>query len=353
MKIATCLVLALSISLSLNAAAQDKPVWYGDANCRIAPLEPRPANDFVKWSGKCEDGYATGAGVLEWKAQGSGKRTLEATLKRGEVVGEGTLTDEKGSYIGTFRNGVPHGQGYFKYAGQKGHYEGGVANGLREGAGIFLEFDGSRYEGEWKADKRQGYGRATFTIGGSYEGGWNNDNFDGEGTIVYAGSGRKYTGQFKDGHVAGAASHKSEGKAYALRETQTRVVERLPETLLESFIPPEKGWEDLTGAQRDSVRAEYPALEDGDEPPYPVGGPAMIYKVLLKARDVFEPLKGRLSLYVLVGKDGTAKSVRAIGSPHPEVTRYAAAVTMRQKYKPAICHGEPCEMSYPLAFEFK
>jgi hypothetical protein len=353
MKTPSRLLLALSISLSLNAAAEDKPVWYGEANCRIAALEPHPAGDFVKWSGQCKDGYADGAGVLEWNVWGHGERKLEATLARGEVVGEGTLVDEKGSYVGTFRHGVPHGQGYFKYASEKGLYEGGVAAGLRDGTGIFIDWDRSRYEGEWKGDKRHGHGRATFGLGGSYEGGWKNDRFDGEGTIVYAGSGRTYTGQFRDGHVAGAAAPRLEDRTYELRETDSRSVHKLGQTVLpQTFVPPDKGWADLTGPQRDTMRSYYPALEAGDEPPYPVGGPGTIYKEMLKARDAFSPLKGRLSLYVLVGKDGTPKNVTMIGSPHPKLTQFMSIVTMRQQYKPAACHGEPCEMIYPVVVQF-
>jgi hypothetical protein len=332
MKIPARLVLALAISLSLNVAAEDKPVWYGEANCRIAALEPHPAGDFVKWSGKCKDGYADGAGVLEWSAWRNGDRKLEATLARGEVVGEGTLVHEKGSYIGTFRHGLPHGQGYFKYANEKGLYEGGVAAGRREGTGIFIDWDRSRYEGEWKGDKRHGYGRETFALGGSYEGGWKNDRFDGEGAIVYAGSGRKYTGQFQDGHVTGANAPKLEGKTYELRETDWRSVHKLGQTVLpQTFVPPDKSWADLTGPQRDTVRSNYPSLEAGDEPPYPVGGQAAIFKAMLKARDVFSPLTGRLSLYVLVGKDGTPTNVTTIGSPHPKLTQYMAIVMMRQQ----------------------
>jgi hypothetical protein len=350
MKTPARLLLALSISLSLNAAAEDKPVWYGEANCRIAALEPHPAGDFVKWSGKCKDGYAEGAGVLEWSVWGHGDRKLEASLARGEVVGEGTLVDEKGSYAGTFRDGVPHGQGYFEYANEKGSYEGGVAAGLRDGTGIFIYWDHSRYEGEWKSDKRHGHGNATFALGGSYEGDWKDGEFDGEGTIVYAGSGRKYTGQFQDGHVAGAAAPKLENKTYELDGTDYR----FPQTVLEQIsVPPGKSWADLTDPQRDTMRAYYPTLEAGDEPPYPVGGPATIYREMLKARDVFRPLKSRLSLYVLVGKDGTPKNVTTIGSPDPKLTQHMAIVTMRQQYKPAVCHGEPCEMIYPVIVQFK
>jgi hypothetical protein len=270
----TRLLLALSISLTLNAAAADKPVWYGEANCRIAALEPHPAGDFVKWRGKCKDGYADGAGVLEWGVWGHGDRTLEANLARGEVVGEGTLVDEKGTYIGTFRNGVPHGQGYFKYADGDGLYEGGVANGLREGAGIFIARDRSRYEGGWKADKRHGHGRETFARGGSYEGGWKDDQFDGHGKIVYAGSGRTFEGQFENGRVAGTpAPEVDTTPKFSMRETEPASSRsRTPEFALRSNVPFDAKWTELTVAQQNSFKKGYPALESGDEPPYPTDG---------------------------------------------------------------------------------
>jgi hypothetical protein len=34
------------------------------------------------------------------------------------------------------------------------------------------------------------------------------------------------------------------------------------------------------------------------------------------------------------------------------VIRYVAGAAMALRYKPAMCHGQPCEMVYPIAIEF-
>ncbi|MFC4930630.1 hypothetical protein [Massilia sp. GCM10023247] len=40
------------------------------------------------------------------------------------------------------------------------------------------------------------------------------------------------------------------------------------------------------------------------------------------------------------------------GALTPELVRGVSAVLMIQKYKPAMCRGEPCEMVYPIHFSF-
>lgn len=343
------------VALSVSAYAADDPAWYGEANCRIARLEPKPAGDFAKWSGACKDGYAEGKGVLEWEARSKGKRKLEATLVRGEVSGEGTLTYDVGTYIGTFRNGVPHGEGYFKYANGDGLYEGGVAEGKRDGAGIFIAQDRSRYEGQWQAGIRQGFGRQTYTLGGSYEGQWKDDKFDGKGSIVYAGSGRKYEGQFREGRALGAAPREAgETGHFALKADRPVTGSKTLADRVIGYLPLTTPWEKLTPAQQNLQREQYPALDDGDEPPYPMEGPRKLFDGISRIYSAkFTESSGTLKLYILVGTDGKPKSVTAIGSPHPDLTRYASMVAMTQPFKPALCHGQPCEMFYPLTFQFE
>jgi hypothetical protein len=337
-----------------HAAPAAEPDWYGEANCRIAPLEPHPRGDFVKWSGACKDGYADGKGTLAWHEFGHAGRTLEATLVRGAVSGEGTLIDERGTYIGTLRSGVPHGEGYFKYADGKALYEGGIANGQRDGTGINIDRDRSRYEGQWKNDRRDGYGKEVFALGGSYEGQWKDDKFEGQGAIVYAGSGRRYEGQFRDGHVAdSAATEKAERGEYTLHADYHMRGSALKATAAVGYGPLNATWPELTPGQQALVKSFYKALEDGDEPPYPLHGTGKLYKDIVQIRNAkFLGVTGELLLHVLVGRDGKPKSVAAIGSPDPELARFASMVMMTQAFKPAVCHGEPCEMIYPVEFSF-
>jgi len=58
-------------------------------------------------------------------------------------------------------------------------------------------------------------------------------------------------------------------------------------------------------------------------------------------------LKATIYLYVLVGADGKARSVRVIGLKDPDMRKFVARVAVTVKYKPAVCAGQPCEMVYP------
>jgi hypothetical protein len=344
---------ATILFLCASAQAAQEPSHYGKADCRIAPVEPAPSSGVVEWSGACKDGYAQGPGVLEWRVWSKGKYRLEATLARGEASGEGTLTFERGKYIGTFKRGVPHGQGYFEYANNKGWYEGGVVDGKRDGTGIYIAADRSRYEGQWKAGKRHGYGSASFALGGSYQGEWANDRFEGKGSIVYAGSGRKYEGQFVNGRPASAPEVEvAKSTRYTLRGDEIETASKLRPEKAIGPVPFDAGWEALSEEHKNLIREWIPALEPGDKPPYPVHGTAEAYAAIATVYKQFLDHDGSLLLYVLVGKDGTPKSVTAIGGPHPELVRYASMIFMATKFTPAICHGQPCEMIYPASLSF-
>jgi hypothetical protein len=342
--------LALCASLAQGA---EPASFLGAPDCRIAPLLPRPADDAVTWSGACKDGYADGKGTLAWQAPGKNKRRLDATLVRGEVEGEGTLVYEGGSYIGTFRQGVPHGAGYFKHTNGDGLYEGGVADGLRDGAGVHIGIDRSTYEGQWKAGKRSGHGKAVFALGGSYEGEWLDGRFHGKGKIVYAGSGRSYEGEFRDGHVAGAAApDKVEPEQFRLRSESPSTGTMMNRDLVIGFAPLDAVWEALTPAQQELVRGNHPALEAGDDPPYPLKGTRALYKAISDVYQYFLGHEGMVLLYVLVGADGTPKTASAFGAPDEKMGRYLMMLAMGQRFKPAVCRGQPCEMIYPAAYQF-
>lgn len=335
-----------------HAAAADTPAFLGDPKCRIAVLEPKPMNDFVEWSGACKEGFAEGQGKLSWRSWEKGKHVIEGKLVRGQISGEGKLTYKPGVYTGTFRNGVPHGQGYFEYADERGWYEGEVVNGRREGFGIQLDIDRARYDGHWKEDAQHGTGRATFAFGGSYDGEWKNGKFDGKGVIVYAGSGHKYEGQFADGRVAGSAVPTVKSGHFALLSDLTSN-SRIRQELAVSTAPMDASWANLSTEQKNFLKSAYLALEEGDEPPHPLNGSRELIAGVVKINQKLGAIEGTLRLHVLVGADGSAKLVKAIVSPHPEVTKYFSTLAGLQRYKPAICRGQPCEMIYPIQFKFK
>ena len=340
------LIVLLAGATAIPAGAAPE---LGAAGCRIAALEPAPAGA-VAWNGACKDGYAEGKGRLEWNA-GKGTHTIEGTLVRGEVSGEAKLTTKAAVYIGTLRQGIPHGQGYFEYANQGGWYEGAIVDGKYEGAGIFLATDRSRYTGHWKAGKRHGFGEETFGLGGSYKGQWDNDVFHGRGTITYAGSGRTYEGEFQNGRIAGQAPVEVDNRRYALKE-RSFVGSHLPGESATSFLPPRAKWEQLSEQQKNTLRASYPALEHGDDPPYPLHGQWELSDTVIRLTEKLDGIHGTARVMVMVGADGKPKQATVYAASNPELARYVSTTMMVQKYKPASCRGKPCEMAYAVDLDY-
>lgn len=343
----------LALSLSMLAASgapalAAEPAWLGKADCRIAPLKPAPTGE-VSWTGGCVDGYASGKGVLAWTSSPHGKATLDATLVRGQASGDAVLRLRESIYEGTTRNGVPEGQGYVQIEGW-GWYEGDFADGAPHGKGTRLQVDRSRYTGDWIKGQRHGQGEATFATGGSYKGEWKHDRFDGQGRIVYAGSGRTHEGAFQDGRVAGLPEAEIAQGRYGVDGEVTG--RSTPEDGIVSDLPPDADWDALTPAQKNAFRTHYPALEAGDEPPFPAKGQGPLLDKVRRLNRTFGPVKGRLSVYVLVGKDGKPLSVTAYGAPTATFVRALSTLVMLEQYKPALCRGAPCEMVYPVNFSF-
>jgi hypothetical protein len=342
----------LCLALASGAAgAADAPAhlsWYGKPECRIAPVDAPPISE-VRWNGACKDGYAEGRGVLSWRSPEGYRHELDGTLVRGAIQGVATLKwDNGGSYVGTFAGGRPHGQGYYRSA--KGQYEGEVVNGKPEGAGIFLFPNGDRYEGQWKGGVREGQGRMRYVLGGAYDGEWRQDKRHGHGVLVYAGSGRRYEGEFVDDRVAGTPAPVVTKETYSLNRPDAYVGTNIKsKTVQGSAVPLDRGYAQLTPAQRQLVNAGFPALEEGDEPPYPLAGMQRFFTLVSNALGNYET-EGTLYVHVLVGADGRAISVTSKGLEDQDEggkMRYLVAVAaMSLEYKPALCRGKPCEMLF-------
>lgn len=337
------------------SATTPSPIYGVDENCRIAALEPAPRNDDVDWSGDCEAGIATGPGKLTWYDAAKKRYTLSATLVRGKVQGQGELTTDEGVYTGTFERGLPHGTGFWRYK-SGAMYEGELVAGKREGKGIYLSRDRSRYTGEWKNDKRNGWGEATFARGGSYSGQWQDDVFHGHGKIVYAGAGHTYEGKFESGRIAGTAAPLAESGSYPIYRKGIGQWD----PIAVGFLPPDASWDLLTEAQKNMWRRGYPALEPGDDPPYPLKGTREAYTAVAKINKALHLAEGDLRIYVVVGADGEAKSAKVYEKPKlveyggklDTMIQYMTAVMMLDRYKPAMCRGKPCEMVYPVFYRF-
>ncbi|QJE00088.1 hypothetical protein HH212_08645 [Massilia forsythiae] len=338
------LTLCAGAALAQDPAAAGTPT-YGAADCKVGKLLPPPAGGAVQWRGNCKDGFADGPGVLEWTTKDGTALRLEAAFARGAVVGEGKLrAGGRFDYIGTLVNGMPDGEGYLKFA--DGHrYEGGIRHMQREGQGTLIYPNGDVYQGGFHDNKLSGTGRLTFALGGKIEGEFKDGKPDAKAKITYAGSGR----EAEFGNLRHERAQEEDGKplAFQIREDEPHLGTLLRKATIKSSVPLTSNWKALSEAQKDVVRSHYPALEEGDEPPFPVRGEGELLKVLHAVGNRYNAT-GMLRLNVLVGADGKAKQVARVGDFDQDVVRYAASAAMVQEYKPALCHGAPCEMMYAL-----
>lgn len=343
------LVLFLGSAACRPALAQEAPALAGAPDCRFAAVHPVPMQA-PTWDGACKAGYADGKGTLAWR-NGAGKTyKLEATLAAGQVAGEAKLLlPDGGVYIGPFRDGVPDGQGYFRLANGT-RYEGDVRMGKRTGNGEALYANGDSYKGEWKDGKREGTGVHTYILGGRYEGGWANNKPSGPGKMVFAGSPGRETAVI-DGRVPDRPAAPVAKASYTLKEDQLRTSTLILRDVARAIpVPPDLGYDKLSEQQQATVKSWFPALAPGDEPPYPVKGPAPFYQTVQRIISATRQ-QGDITVYVLVGKDGKPVNVTTVGQDKqgipPEVSKAVGMAAGLIAYKPAVCDGQPCEMMYP------
>lgn len=351
MKTVACLLILFTLSAA--ACAEEADGFLGEPGCRVAPLVLE-TNASVLWKGPCKDGYADGPGVLERYQRRvlfvSLADTYEVTMARGRISGDGKLKYKNGDiYTGSFKDGRRDGKGYTAFA-DGDQYDGQYQNDVPHGTGVMLHGSGTEYEGDWKDGKQDGIGSIKYSLGGGYLGAWKGGKFHGKGVLTYAGSGRKREAEFDNGRVRGVSAPPLAHNRYSLDPAPLGLDFLMPRATTGPF-PFDKPYGEMTPEQQAVVKKQYPALEDGDEPPYPLHGLKQIFAWIKQAQQK-TLVTGTLRLNVLVGKDGDPVSVKTIGAPSPEIARFAAIVVGKEKFKPAVCHGAPCEMVYPFLMEF-
>lgn len=140
---------------------------------------------------------------------------------------------------------------------------------------------------------------------------------------------------------------------YTIRESEPRTGSNIRRAVVRgSPIPINKKYEELSAEQKDSLNQFYESMGPGDEPPFPADGLKPIHHAMAKAQQKFL-VSGDLMLIAAVASDGNVTQVKAIGSPSPEMTKFASTVLLLTKFKPALCKGAPCTMDYPFHFKFQ
>jgi TonB family protein len=106
----------------------------------------------------------------------------------------------------------------------------------------------------------------------------------------------------------------------------------------------------------DSLRANFyrsygSTISKEDVPPFPVDGIGAFYRPLVKAQDKLN-VSGYLLAWMLIDKSGDVSEVRFASTPSQVVAKFTSQLAMLIKFKPALCRGVPCEMSFPLGMVF-
>jgi len=132
--------------------------FVADPNNGCKVWNPHPeAGESAIWSGACANGFAQGAGILQWVHNGKPYEKDEGEWKEGQQSGRGTQDWSSGRYDGELRNGEPHGRGVLTL--QSARYEGEFRDGKPNGVGTVTNLQGV-FTGNWKdgclvGDKRK------------------------------------------------------------------------------------------------------------------------------------------------------------------------------------------------------
>lgn len=117
-------------------------------------------------------------------------------------------------------------------------------------------------------------------------------------------------------------------------------------------LPFDKAYADLTLDQKTLVKSAYENLPEGVEPPFPRDGIGAIADQLKKAVQVI-PAVGALFAVAQVDAAGDVQSVSFFSTPSKNMAEAVSRILVSTPFKPASCHGVPCQMAYPLQLSFK
>ncbi|HJU70862.1 MAG TPA: hypothetical protein VJ603_03375 [Paucimonas sp.] len=124
------------------------------------------------------------------------------------------------------------------------------------------------------------------------------------------------------------------------------------EAVRRSALPINRTYEQLSPEERAIVHGWYEGIAAGNEPPFPAEGTKAIHDAVRKGQAKLL-VTGELFLVATVEATGEVSTVKAVGSPSPLMTKFAASVLLLTKFKPAVCGGQKCRMDFPLYYSFR
>jgi hypothetical protein len=229
----------------------------------------------------------------------------------------------------------------------RGTYTGTVVDGVSEG----LFSNGDRYQGAWKNGKPDGVGTMTYMLGGSYEGECKNGRREGKGVMPCAGSARRADVRFANDRRVDVAAPPppvaTDSAKFWLVSLDSPTGSHIANKVAYGPLPLDQGFDDLTTDQQRFIRSYYPALDDGDDPPYPLKGGKELYVLLVSLIRYVMP-KDDIQVYVALDADANVTSVTTISPLSPKIKELISTAAGLLKYKPAQCGGRPCAGVVPF-----
>jgi len=229
----------------------------------------------------------------------------------------------------------------------RGSFAGTVADGVA--VGVYA--NGDRYKGQWKDGKPDGVGTMSYALGGAYEGEWKNGRREGKGVMTFAGSGQRAELRFADDRRVDVAAESPSGATasdkYFLLSSDRVTGSNIRSKVAYGPLPLDQGFDELTLDQQRFVRSYYPALDAGDNPPYPLKGGKEMYNLLVYLGRYLES-KDDILIYVDVDKAGEVTQVTAMSPLDERSRRLIATAAGLLKYKPAQCGGQSCPGVVPF-----
>jgi hypothetical protein len=148
--------------------------------------------------------------------------------------------------------------------------------------------------------------------------------------------------------LAASAAHAEE---YRLKSADAATGTLIKRDAAIGGLPFNKPYADLSAEDKARIRAIYESMADDDEPPFPLRGFTRLYRQIEVLQRKLR-VTGMLDLSVVVGPDGLGQTVTIYKSPDDEVARSVSYLLMQEKFKPALCHGQPCTQEFPFRIDF-
>jgi hypothetical protein len=123
------------------------------------------------------------------------------------------------------------------------------------------------------------------------------------------------------------------------------------ETLLESWLPLNQTYAQMSSEYQRKLRGVYANMPDDDEPPFPLRGLGPSIEQLRKVHSLIGGL-GEMKLILSVDEQGNVGDVSVYSASNERMAYYGAILLSKEKFKPGLCHGVPCAMEFMYRFEY-